>query len=67
PDALSRPPPDTILPLGRVVGAVTWGVEAGVEVPVGCPAGLLFVPDTVRTAVFQWGHSSKLVSSWCEE
>lgn len=44
----------------RVVwwGAVTWGIEArvkqalaGVEVPRGCPAGLLFVPDSVRTAI----------------
>ncbi len=76
PNALSRqfsvpvnePPSDTILPSGRVVGAVDWGIEscvrrapAGVEVLAGCPVGNLFVPDTVHTAVLQWGHSSKLM------
>ncbi|KAL1267086.1 hypothetical protein QQF64_002761 [Cirrhinus molitorella] len=51
----------------RVVGALTWGIEsrvkraqAGIEVPEGCPTGLLFVPQSVRAAVLQWGHSSRL-------
>lgn len=63
PDVLSQcfsamddvPPPNTILPSGRVVGAVVWGIEdkvrqalARVEVHGGCPAGLLFVPEGVR-------------------
>ncbi|KAL0165682.1 hypothetical protein M9458_037526, partial [Cirrhinus mrigala] len=75
PDALSRlfappgePPPDTVIPSGCVVGALTWGIEErvkrgqqGVEVPTGCPAGLLFVPESVRAAVLQWGHSSRVM------
>lgn len=50
-----------------MVGAVAWGVKirvrralAGVKVPEGCPAGLIFVPEMVHTAVLQWGHYSKL-------
>ncbi|KAI2646142.1 Transposon Tf2-9 polyprotein [Labeo rohita] len=75
PDALSRlfappgePPPNTVIPSGCVVGALTWGIEErvkrgqrGVEVPTGCPAGLLFVPESVRAAVLQWGHSSRIM------
>uniref|UniRef100_A0A8C1MYK4 Gypsy retrotransposon integrase-like protein 1 n=1 Tax=Cyprinus carpio TaxID=7962 RepID=A0A8C1MYK4_CYPCA len=75
PDALSRlfaspgdPPPDTIVPPGCVLGALTWGIEKlvrraqeGVGVPAGCPTGLLFVPESVRSAVLQWGHSSKIM------
>uniref|UniRef100_A0A8C1LRZ5 Gypsy retrotransposon integrase-like protein 1 n=1 Tax=Cyprinus carpio TaxID=7962 RepID=A0A8C1LRZ5_CYPCA len=75
PDALSRifeaEPrailPVTILPPDRVVAMVTWGVESrvrsalrNVTVPAGCPESLLFVPESVRTSVLQWGHSSML-------
>ncbi len=28
--------------------------------PRGCPESLLFVPESVRTSVLQWGHSSSL-------
>lgn len=28
---------------------------------MGCPAGRLFVPDSVHTTVLRWGHSSKLM------
>ncbi|RXN38261.1 Retrotransposon-derived PEG10 [Labeo rohita] len=41
----SEPPPDTVIPSGCGVGALTWGIEErvkrgqrGVEVPTGCPA-----------------------------
>jgi transposase InsO family protein len=49
------------------VGATEWGVErlvrralSQVSAPRNCPRGLLFVPASVRRAVLQWGHSSKL-------
>uniref|UniRef100_A0A8C1UQM8 Gypsy retrotransposon integrase-like protein 1 n=1 Tax=Cyprinus carpio TaxID=7962 RepID=A0A8C1UQM8_CYPCA len=76
PDALSRQftapedatPPDTILSPGCVVGSVTWGIEERVrlaqseaEVPEGGPVGRLFVPESVRPEVLEWGHASKLV------
>ncbi len=32
----------------------------GTTIPAGCPEGLLFVPESVRTSVLQWGHSSGL-------
>ncbi len=75
PDALSRifeaeaspTLPVPILPHERVVAAVTWGVESkvrtalrGTTIPAGCPEGLLFVPESVRTSILQWGHSSGL-------
>ncbi len=31
-----------------------------ITVPAGCPESLLFVPESVRTSVLQWGHSSSL-------
>lgn len=34
---------------------------AGVKVSQRCPAGLLFVLDSVRAAVLQWGPSSRLM------
>ncbi len=56
-----------ILQPERVVAVVTWGVESKVRdalrditVPAGCPESLLFVPESVRTSVLQWGHSSSL-------
>ncbi len=59
--------PVPILPHERVVAAVTWGVESkvrtalrGTTIPAGCPEGLLFVPESVRTSVLLWGHSSGL-------
>lgn len=32
-------------------------------IPQRCPKTLLFVPESVRPAVLQWGHSSKLVAT----
>ncbi len=56
-----------ILQPERVVAVVTWGVESKVRdalcditVPAGCPESLPFVPESVRTSVLQWGHSSSL-------
>ncbi len=55
--------PVPILPHERAVVAVTWGVESKVRtalrdttISAGCPEGLLFVPESVRTSVLQWGH-----------
>ncbi len=63
----SPPPPVAILQPERVVAVVTWGVESKVRdalcditVPAGCPESLLFVPESVRTSLLQWGHSSSL-------
>ncbi|KAJ7998463.1 hypothetical protein DPEC_G00205200 [Dallia pectoralis] len=75
PDALSRvfskeetrKTPETILPLRRVVGALQWGIEGKVRAalrgdpgPGNGPPGRLFVPEGMRPAVLEWGHSSKL-------
>jgi transposase InsO family protein len=75
PDALSRqfaspkevPVKEEILPQGCVLGASIWGIERLVKralslvtVPRQCPRNLLFVPVAARSAVLQWGHSSKL-------
>ncbi len=64
---LVPPPPVAILQPERVVAVVTWGVESKVRdalrnitVPAGCPESLLFVPESVRTSILQWGHSSSL-------
>lgn len=75
PDALSRQlspamegsGEETILPSSCVVGAERWQVEQEVQeglqahpTPEGYPEGHLFVPPDVRSAVLQWGHSSKV-------
>ena len=75
PDALSRlfdpepeaKEPETILPLSRVVGAVTWPIETevkrangGAPAPRGCPANRLFVPVKLRPQVIHWAHTSLL-------
>ncbi|KAL1249558.1 hypothetical protein QQF64_020563, partial [Cirrhinus molitorella] len=58
---------DPILPGDVVVGALSWGIERrvqeagrGIEVPEGCPASCLFVPEALRPEVLQWGHESKV-------
>lgn len=73
PDALSHqsapetPPSDTktILPPSCLVGATTWESESIVQDaqhsqpnPDKGPPNCLFVPDSARSQVFQWGHSS---------
>ncbi|KAI2647019.1 Transposon Tf2-9 polyprotein [Labeo rohita] len=75
PDTLSRqfespddpPPLESILPKGRVVGAVVWGIKQQVKralshvtIPRDCPEGKLFVPESVRSAVLRWSHASRL-------
>lgn len=75
PDALSRlydtvplaKQPETILPLNRVVGAVSWQIESDVEqanavspAPRGCPCNRLFVPVSLRSKVIHWAHTSLL-------
>lgn len=74
PDALSRqfsPTPDdqkeeTILPSSCVVAAVTWDIlqkvtnaQSRQPDPGGGPPGRTFVPDSVRTAVLEWAHTSR--------
>ena len=75
PDALSRvfdpepvpKTPEPILRSDRVIGSVTWPIEAKVkqangENPVhrGCPQNRLFVPRTLRSQVIHWAHTSVL-------
>ena len=75
PDALSRlfdpepvaKDPEPILPLHRVVGAVTWQIESEVKQangehppPSGCPDNRLFVPVNLRPQVIHWAHTSLL-------
>lgn len=75
PKALSRqfatdqpdPEPEPILPPSCIVGAATWQVEERVREalrsapdPGGAPANTLFVPNSARSKVLQWGYASKL-------
>ncbi|CAM4463975.1 unnamed protein product [Leuciscus chuanchicus] len=77
PDALSRQfgsteeasTKEVIIPQHCVVGAAVWGVEQTVKRalslvvrPPRAPSGTLFVPETARSSVLQWGHASKLVA-----
>ncbi|KAI3375755.1 hypothetical protein L3Q82_004053 [Scortum barcoo] len=59
--------PEPILPLDRVVGAVSWWIEKdvqqasqGVPVPEDCPHNRLFVPEAWRSQVIHWAHASLL-------
>uniref|UniRef100_A0AAQ4RF45 Gypsy retrotransposon integrase-like protein 1 n=1 Tax=Gasterosteus aculeatus aculeatus TaxID=481459 RepID=A0AAQ4RF45_GASAC len=59
--------PETILPQKLIVGVVTWRIEDEVMTalrtqpgPGNGPPGRLFVPNSVRSAVLQWAHASKL-------
>lgn len=59
--------PETILPQSRVVASLTWEIESSVRRaqaqqpdPGHEPPNPLFVPDTIRSQVLQWAHSS-----WC--
>ena len=75
PDVLSRlfdPEPktkqtETILPLNRVVGVVTWPIEnevkqanGGAPSPSDCPDNRLFVPAELWQQVIHWAHTSLL-------
>uniref|UniRef100_A0A8C4ZXL3 Gypsy retrotransposon integrase-like protein 1 n=1 Tax=Gadus morhua TaxID=8049 RepID=A0A8C4ZXL3_GADMO len=75
PDALSRqfpdsdpaPAPSTVLSPQCLIGAARWDIEtivrtalSGESGPSTCPPNCLFVPQSVRSQVLQWGHSSKL-------
>ncbi|KAJ8012599.1 hypothetical protein DPEC_G00044540 [Dallia pectoralis] len=51
----------------RVVGALQWGIERTVQAalredpgPGNGPPGRLFVPEGTRSAILEWGHSSRL-------
>lgn len=74
PDALSRQfsssdSPDTIeniLPLSCVVAALTWEIERTITRalqtepdPGNGPPNRLFVPESVRSEVLQWVHTSR--------
>lgn len=75
PDALSRlfdpepaaKEPEPILPLNRVVGAVTWQIEKEVQqanvespAPSECPPNRLFVTVPLRSKIIHWAHTSLL-------
>ncbi|KAK3509828.1 hypothetical protein QTP70_012502 [Hemibagrus guttatus] len=75
PDALSRvyvntPHEDAITPIipsSKIVAPIRWELEGTVKQaqarepdPGGGPTNCLFVPKTVRSQIFQWGHCSRL-------
>uniref|UniRef100_A0A3P9M115 Gypsy retrotransposon integrase-like protein 1 n=1 Tax=Oryzias latipes TaxID=8090 RepID=A0A3P9M115_ORYLA len=74
PDALSRihsitedRTESTILPSSCFVGNITWEIETKVqqaqnEIPAGAaaPSGTLYVPDSLRSEVLAWGHTSRI-------
>ncbi len=50
-----------------MVGALSWVVEQrveeagrGVEMPIECPAGCLFVSEALRPEILQWGDESSV-------
>ena len=74
-DALSRlhtveesgSDPDPILPPTCILATITWEIESRVlqaqtqqPDPGSGPPNRLFVPDSVRSQVLEWGHSSHL-------
>ncbi|KAI2644254.1 Transposon Tf2-9 polyprotein [Labeo rohita] len=74
-DALSRQhqrdtitsEPAPVLPPQIIMAPLRWGLEERVRQahsqhppPPDTPAGLLFVPNTLRQEVLQWGHDSTL-------
>uniref|UniRef100_A0A3P9LGA0 Gypsy retrotransposon integrase-like protein 1 n=1 Tax=Oryzias latipes TaxID=8090 RepID=A0A3P9LGA0_ORYLA len=74
PDALSRKysssdssSDSSILPMSCFVGSLTWEIESKVqqaqgEIPAGtsCPSGTLYVPESLRSEVIAWGHTSRI-------
>uniref|UniRef100_A0A3B3HVP5 Gypsy retrotransposon integrase-like protein 1 n=1 Tax=Oryzias latipes TaxID=8090 RepID=A0A3B3HVP5_ORYLA len=74
PDALSRihsitedRTDSTILPMSCFIGNLTWEIESKVQqaqntIPAGvaCPQGSLYVPDSLRSDVLAWGHTSRI-------
>ncbi|KAI3360355.1 hypothetical protein L3Q82_014659, partial [Scortum barcoo] len=72
PDALSRQfsveeksqGNESILPASQVIAALTWDIETTIQQAQqqqpdpGGPPGCTFVPDSVRSQVLQWVHSS---------
>uniref|UniRef100_A0A3B3HJB6 Gypsy retrotransposon integrase-like protein 1 n=1 Tax=Oryzias latipes TaxID=8090 RepID=A0A3B3HJB6_ORYLA len=74
PDALSRKysttetrTDSTILPTSCFIGNLTWEIENKVqqaqsEIPAGVtsPPGTLYVPDSLRSDVLAWGHTSRI-------
>ncbi|KAG1953664.1 retrotransposable element [Pimephales promelas] len=76
PDSLSRifdrsdrpSTPECILPENLFISTLTWEVESkvkkaleGVTPPTRCPPNRLFVPESLRSSVIQWGHCSNVV------
>ncbi|KAG1968655.1 retrotransposable element [Pimephales promelas] len=75
PDSLSRifdrsdrpSTPECILPENLFISTLTWEVESkvkkaleGVTPPTRCPPNRLFVPESLRSSVIQWGHCSNV-------
>ena len=61
------PEPETIVPPSCIIAVLTWEIEATVRQaqttqpdPGTGPPNCLFVPDSVRSQVLQWAHSSRL-------
>ena len=58
--------PEPIVPASRIIGVVTMNIEAEVKRaqrtepgPDNCPPDRLFVPNSVRSRVLLWGHTSQ--------
>ncbi|KAL0147031.1 hypothetical protein M9458_057555 [Cirrhinus mrigala] len=75
PDSLSRifdrsdrpSTPESIFSETLIVSTLSWEVESkvrtalhGVTPPAGCPPNRLFVPESLRSEVIQWGHCSNV-------
>lgn len=61
------PEPETIMPSSCIVAAVFWEIESRVRQaqlnqpdPRKGPCKAMFVPDSVRSDVLQWAHSTHL-------
>ena len=65
--AISTIDTEGILPVTCLICAISWEIEDKVKqshtecpCPSACPYNRLYVPATLRSQVFQWGHSSRL-------
>lgn len=56
---------ETILPAPCIIASLTWDIEEKIQVAAAglwsaCSDNWLYVPDSLRSEVLEWRHSSRL-------